>query len=245
MSGSGTTYTIDFDFTTQDQLAVLQYLQANNYTLIGFKGAVGPQQVASGVPAWFAVPFGNVFAKTQILYQPMYKVFVYNSAQIAAQTTIVMQSLSGQIGLGNSLTFNQTGQFTSGGVDGVPRDSIGVKDMRSANSPNVTVGLAGLVTTPTGQQYLPFCAFTLPPQSSIIMKPLEQVLLVAAQLNLQSGNVQANLSAPGCMFQFSAQNPDYPLIVQPNTYALTSAPNGPLVTPVQSGSTVSLINAPM
>jgi hypothetical protein len=183
--------------------------------------------VPTGVPAWFSIPFGNIFGKVEIDYTPMYKVFVYNSAQIAAQTTILMQSLSGAIPLGQSVTFNQTGQFGSGGVVDVRPDSVGVADNRSSTSPSVTVGLAGLVNTPSGSQYLPFCAFTMPPQSSIVMRPLEQVLLVAAQLNLQSGNVQANLSAPGCMFAFSASNQDYPLIVRPNTFALTSAPGAP------------------
>ncbi len=34
------------------------------------------------------------------------------------------------------------------------------------------------------------------------MKPLENILLVAAQQNLQSGNVQAVVSAPGCTSLF-------------------------------------------
>ncbi|MCB8836509.1 hypothetical protein [Aurantimonas sp. VKM B-3413] len=240
-----TTFTIDFDFNSADQNKVLSALQQGNYNLIGFKGAMGPSQIAAGVPAWFVVPFGNMFGQTQIQYEPQYKVYIFNSAQIAAQTTITMQSLSNPMGLSSAVTFTSTGQFATGGVDGVPADSIGVLNDRPASTPAVTVGLAGLVTTPTGQQYLPFCAFTLPPQNSIIMKPLEQVLLVAAQLNLTSGNVQANLSAPGCKFAFDATNQDYPLIIKPGTFEITGAPGKAPTIPVGSGSSVALINQPL
>lgn len=240
-----TTFTIDFDFTNQAQRAVLGTLQAGNYNLIGFKGAIGPQQIASGVPAWFVVPFGQIFGKAQIFYEPLYKVFVFQRAQIAAQTTIEMQALSNEVPLGSALTFHQDGSFTAGGVQNVAPDSIGVLNASPGNVPPVTVGLAGLVNTPAGNQYLPFCAFTLTPQGSISMTPLEQVLLMAAQVSLSSGNVQANLAAPGAMFAFSAGTMDYPLMITPNTNAITNQPGTTPVTAVQSGAVVSLINKKM
>lgn len=235
-------YTIDFNFTTSDQRAELNYLQTNNYSLIGFKGAEGPQQITVGVPAWFSIPFGNIFGTTTITYRPEYKVYVFNQGQIAAQTTIQMQTLSNPVPLGSALTFQQTGAFASGGVANVPGDSIGVLNGTSSTTPTVTVGLAGLVNTAVGWQYLPFCAFTFPPAASIIMRPIEQVLLVAAQLNLTSGNVQANLTGPGAQFIFSAQTPDYPLMIQQNTNAITGVPGGPPVNLVPSGTNVSIVN---
>lgn len=238
-------FTIGFDFTSSTQKQLLQYLQQNNYSLIGFKGAQGPRQVAVGVPAWFSVPFGNIFGTTTITYEPKYKVYVFNQAQIAAQTTIQMQSLSNPVPLGSALTFEPTGNFTTGGVNDVPSGTIGLYNNRPPSTPNVTVGLAGLVNTAVGYQYLPFCAFTLPPQNAIMMTPLEQVLLVAAQLDLTSGNVQANLTAPGAAFAFSTQTPSYPLMIEAGTYGITPVPGGPPVVQVNSGATVALINQPL
>jgi hypothetical protein len=238
------TFTIDFNFTTAAQQTVLTYLQTNNYNLVGFKGAIGPNQIASGVPTWFVVPFTHMFGQVTIDYTPTYKVFVFNQGQIAAQTIIQMQALSVETPLGNALTFNQNGSFTSGGVATVPSDSIGVFNASPGGNPPVTVGLAGLVQTPDGNQFLPFCAFTFNPQAAIIMRPLEQVLLMAAQISLQSGNVQANLAAPGALFAFSAAAPDYPLMIAPSTYAVTNQPGTTPVTAVSSGASVALINAP-
>jgi hypothetical protein len=134
------------------------------------------------------------------------------------------------------------GDFKAGGISNVPEDGIAVLSQRPSGTPPVTVGLAGLVTTPAGDQYLPFCAFTLPPQGSIIMQPIEQVLLMAAQLDLHSGNVQGVLSAPGVMFEFGSGTRDYPLTIEATTYALASAEGGSPVTPVSSGDTVAKVN---
>jgi hypothetical protein len=241
-SSSGT-FSIGFDFQSADQRDILKYLQANNYTLVGFKGAQGPQQVTVGVPTWFSVPFLSMFGDVTINYRPLYKVYVYNSADIAVQTIIKMQALSTAIELGQSLSFNSDGAFTSGGVGNVPANTIGLFNNRPANTAAVTVGLAGLVDTPSGgSQYLPFCAFTLTPQASILMTPIEQVLLFAAQTNLTSGNVQANAAAPGCRFAFTNAVQRYDLMVTPSTYQVNNRPGTPPVQEIQSGSLVSLVN---
>ena len=241
-SNSGT-FSIGFDFQSAEQREVLKYLQANNHTLVGFKGAQGPQQVTVGVPTWFSVPFLSMFGDVTIDYRPLYKVYIYNSDNIAVQTIIKMQALSTAIELGQSLTFNSDGSFTSGGVGNVPANTIGVFNGRPAGTPAVTVGLAGLVDTPSGgSQYLPFCAFTLTPQASILMTPIEQVLLFAAQINLTSGNVQANAAAPGCRFAFTSAVQRYDLMVTPSTYQVNNRPGTPPVQEVQSGSLVSLVN---
>lgn len=236
-----TTFTMEFDFNSADQKAVLTSLQAQGYSLLAYKGAVGPNQLTAGVPTWFSVPFGTMFGLVDINYTPLYKLYVTTQGNIAANTTIVMQSISSALPLGSAQTFNSDGSFVSGGVQNVPVDSLGLFNNRPAGTPPLTVGLAGLVNTPSGSQYLPFCAFTLNPQGSIMMKPLETILLVAAQQNLQSGNVQANVSAPGCTFAFSASTIEYDLQVMASTYAITNIPGTPSVLPVSSGSTIGTI----
>lgn len=182
-----------------------------------------------------------MFGLVDIDYTPLYKLYVTTQGNIAANTTIQMQSISTELPLGSSQTFNSDGSFVSGGVQNVPLDSLGLFNNRPAGTPPLTVGLAGLVNTPSGSQYLPFCAFTLNPQGSIMMKPLETILLVAAQQNLQSGNVQANVSAPGCTFAFSASTIQYDLQVLASTFAITNLPGTPSVLPVSSGSTIGTI----
>lgn len=238
-----TTFSMNFDFTSADQRQVLNELQQQGFTLLGYKGALGPNQISAGVPTWFAVPFGHIFGSTTIDYTPTYKVYVSNKANIAEGTTINMDAMSSATGLGNALTFNQDGSFGSGGVVNVPPSSIGLFNNRPAGMPQVTVGLAGLVNTPNGEEFLPFCAFTLNPQSSLIMTPLENILLVAAQLNLKSGNVQANLAAPGCTFTFGTSVLNYDLMVMDSTFQITNVPGTHSVTPVPSGNLVSIVNS--
>ena len=237
-----TTYTIDFDFTSSDQTKILRQLQAQNYTLLGYKGAQGPNQLNVGVPTWFAVPFGNIFGATDIDYTPVYKIYVSTQANIDVDTTIDMQSLSAQLELGNSLTFNADGTFTAGGVSGMPESGIGLYNNRPSGTSTLTVGLAGLVKTPNGEAFQPFCSFALNPQNSIVMTPLEQIMLVAARKSLKSGSVQANASAPGCTFSFSDSADKYQLMVKDSTFELTNRPKTAAVTPVTSGDLISMIN---
>ena len=236
-----TVYSMKFDFTSASQKEILQYLQENKYMLLAYKGAKGPSQVSVGLPTWFSVPFGNIFGKVDIDYTPQYKVYVFNQATIAANTTIQMQVLSDEVSLGTSLNFLQDGSFTTAGSS--PAGTITLSNDRPQGTPNVTVGLAGLVNLPSGSQYLPFCAFTLTPKGSIAMSPVEKVAMMAAQVNLQSGNVQANASAPGCSFSFSSKNIAYELTVLPSTYAITNQPGTSPVTPLSSGQALSFLNS--
>ncbi|MBC3409968.1 hypothetical protein HU719_021165 [Pseudomonas sp. SWRI107] len=240
-----TTFAMNFDFNSAPEMEVLEQLQKQGYYLLGFKGAEGPNQLTAGVPTWFSVPFGDIFGKVAIEYTPKYKLYVTTQRDIAANTTIEMEKTSGELSLGNAQTFNPSGGFVSGGVTGVPADSLGLFNNRPAGTPPLTVGLAGLVATPQGDKYLPFCAFTLNPQGSIVMKPLDNILLVAAQRSLKSGNVQASVSAPGCTFAFSASAIKYELQVLPSTYAISNRPGAASVNPVSSGSTIgTIINSP-
>ncbi len=236
----GTVYHMRFDFNSAEQRAVLSELQKNGYTLIAYKGAKGPNQVSAGLPTWFAIPFGNIFGEVDIQYAPKYKVYVFNQAEIAANTTIQMQSLSGEVSLGTGLNFTQDGAFTDAGSS--DPGTITLHNLRPAGTPAVTVGLAGLVSTPAGAQFLPFCAFTMPPMGSIRMEPIEQVAIMAARVNLQSGNVQANAAAPGATLVFSSATVNYDLMVQPSTYQITNQPGTTPVTPLSSGQSLDYLN---
>jgi hypothetical protein len=238
-----TQYTMSFDFQSQDQKDVLQQLQAGDYTLLAYKGATGEgaSQVSVGLPTWFAVPFSEIFGEVEIDYTPQYKVYVFNQATIAANTVIQMQVLSNEIGLGNSLNFNEDGSFTSAGSS--PDGTITLHNLRDAGTSNITVGLAGLVNLPTGaSQYLPFCAFTLTPLGSVEMMPAENIAMMAAQVSLQSGNVQANASAPGCTFTFDSSDVNYQLMVTPSTLAITNQPQTLPVTAISSGQALDFLN---
>lgn len=228
---TGTTYKIGFDFTTVDQRNNLDYLQNNNYQLLAYKGASGPNQVTAGIPVWFAEPFANMFGTVEIDYEPLYKVYVYNSAVIGEDTTIKMQILSDAIGLGTELIFNQDGSFTTGPTP-VSAGSIMVKNNTAATTPNVTIGLAALING----QYLPFCAFTSTPQGAISMTPHETVCIFAAQTSLKSGSVTAAAASPGCSFSFSAAEQQFELAIADGTYQVVSALGGNDVESVDSGA---------
>lgn len=238
-NASGTIFSIDFDFTTAPQKAILAYLQANNYSLFGYKGASGPNQVSSGLPTWFAVPYVEMFGNVDIEYEPLYKVYVYNKAIIGTNTTIKMEALSAEIPLGKSVQFNPDGTFSVMG--NAKPGVITVLNTRPAGTTNVTVGLAAKVNG----EYAPFCAFTCTPQGSVSMEPNEKVCLFAAQTNLVSGSVVGNATAPGCTFMFNASNIAYSLEMIPSTYGITNAPGGAPVTEISSGaSLVQLLNTP-
>jgi hypothetical protein len=234
----GTIYTIGFDFTSNEQKSILQYLQANNYSLFGYKGASGPNQVAAGLPTWFKVPYVGVFGSVEIDYEPMYKVYVFNQAVIGTNTTIKMQAMSMEFPLGTALQFNPDGTFSKMGT--APAGTITVLNTRPAGTDNVTVGLAAKVNG----EYQPFCAFTCTPQGSVSMAPNEKVCLFAAQTSLQSGSVLGNMTAPGCTFEFNSSNVNYNLLMIPSTYGIESAPGSLPVTAVSSGASLSqLLNS--
>jgi len=234
-----TTFAIDFDFTSADQKAILAQLQNQGYSLLGYKGATGPNQVTTGVPTWFSVPFSSMFGQVDIDYTPLYQLYVFNQGTIAANTVISMSASSNPTTLGSALTFNSDGSFVAGGVSNVPAASLG---LLNNTSNTVTVGLAGLVNLPGSKPcYQPFCAFTLNPANSIVMTPLETILLVASQTKLQSGSVQAAVSAPGASFTFTSSTIEYDLQMVANTFAITNQPGTAPVLPVSSGSTIGTI----
>jgi hypothetical protein len=235
-----TTFTIEFDFNSADQKAVLSALQAQGYNLLAYKGAVGPNQLTAGVPTWFSVPFGTMFGLVDIDYEPKYKLYVTTQGNIAADTTIQMQSISTALSLGSAQTFNSDGSFVSGGVANVPADSLGLFNNRPAGTPDCWPRRPCQHAFGRGPVPAVLCIYP-EPQGSIMMKPLETILLVAAQQNLKSGNVQASVSAPGCTFAFSANIIEYDLQVLPSTYAITNQGGKPSVSPVSSGSTIGTI----
>ncbi|MGN7864870.1 hypothetical protein [Chryseobacterium sp. 22458] len=230
-------FSMNFDFTSAEQKAILQYLQANNYKLTAYKGATGPNQVSSGVPTWFSVSYVEIFGELEIDYEPKYKVYVFNQTNINVNTRILMQAISDETPLGTGLTFNPDGTFHRN--SGAPEGVINVINNRPAGTPPVTIGLAAKVNG----KFLPFCAFICAPQESVSMKPNEKIVLLASQNNMTSGTVAGNMTGPGCSFTFSAQNMRYDLEMIPENYGIQNVPGTIPVDPVASGaSLVQLLN---
>jgi hypothetical protein len=239
LNTTGTIFSMDFDFTNANQEAILKQLQAGGYNLLGYKGAVGPNQVTAGLPTWFAEPCAEMFGMVEIDYEPMYEVYVFNEANIAANTTIKMESLSIPLPLGTAVTFEQDGSFTVSGS--APAGTITVFNNRPASTSNVTIGLAALVNG----AYAPFCAFTCTPQGSVSMEPIENVCLFVANTGQVSGSVVGNATAPGCTFEFNSSCISYELAFIAGTLGITNAPGGLPVTETTSGANLSqLLNTP-
>jgi len=235
----GTIFKINFDFTSQSQNTILKQLQAGKYKLLGYKGASGPSQVTAGLPTWFAEKYIDIFGQTEIDYEPLYKVYVYNKSTIGANTTITMEVLSKEIPLGTAVTFDGAGNFST--TPNAPAGIITVFNDRSADTQNVTVGLAAKVNG----KYAPFCAFTSTPQGSVSMEPNEKVLLFAAETDMVSGSVTGNATAPGCTFDFNAADLQYQLEMIPVTLGITSAPGGKPVTETKANANLGqLLNTP-
>lgn len=236
MQKTGTViYQIGFDFTSAEQKVILEYLQANNYSLVGYKGASGPNQVSSGVPTWFSISYYSVFGQLEIDYEPKYKVYVFNKADITINTTIMMQALSDEVPLGAKVYFNPDGSFRSG--SGGSEGMITVQNNRPAGTPPLTIGLAAKVNG----RFLPFCAFTCTPQGIVNIKPNEKIALFAAQTNATPGSVVNQINNPGCSFMFSAQDIVYDLQMISTTNGITNAPGALPVTPLSPGSSLGQI----
>ena len=235
---SGTTlYTINFDFTSQEQKAILQYLQENGYQLMAYKGASGANQLMAGVPAWFEINFMDVFGTIKIDCEPQYKVYVNNKTINEPNSTIQMQFLSEEIPLGTAVTFHPDGSFSITGP--APAGMIVVKNDKRLGTPIITIGLAAKVNG----EFQPFCAFSGIPQRQVAMVPNERIVLFAAQTNMNSGCVTTLTTAPGCKLIFSDKNVKYDLEMIPGTYGITNAPGTTPVDPISSGSPISqLIN---
>lgn len=229
-----TTHSINLDFTSAGQKRNLQYLQANNYTLFAYRGATGPMQITSGVPTLLAQPFAQMFGSVNIDFISKYKVYVSTQTVISPNTTIMMQVLSPEVGLGTSLIFNSDGSFTITS-DPVPADSIRIKNNRPPSTPSLTVGLAAMIDG----IYAPFCAFDSTPQGSINMTPNENICLFAAQTRSRPGSVIAQTPAPGCTFSFSPSNIAYDLMVADVTYTLTNVAGTAPVMQVSPGSVLN------
>ncbi|MEM9822196.1 MAG: hypothetical protein AAF985_14030 [Bacteroidota bacterium] len=235
-----TAFNIDFDFTSATQKKILQHLQNNGYKLMGYKGAKGAGQVTAGLPTWFAIPYMDMFAKVDINYEPLYKVYVSQQSEIGPNTTLNVSAMSKEFPLGTSLAFNPDGSFSIDTTNPAPAGTISLLNNRPSSTPKVTVGLAAKVNG----NFSPFCAFTLTPQGSVNMEPLEKVCLFAAQTSLQSGSVVGQAAAPGCTFEFSESAIDYSLEMIPNTYGIQAAPGGIPVAEISSGASLTqLLNS--
>ncbi|TGE29942.1 hypothetical protein E5K02_02580 [Hymenobacter metallicola] len=231
-TANGTTYTIEIDATS----TVLGELQAQNFTLLAYKGASGPNQVSAGMPTWFAQPFINLFTPIDIEYTPVYQVYISSVLNVAPNTIINMAKASLPVGLGTSLVFNADGTFTQGGAG--TAGSIALTNNRPAGTPPLVVGLAAMING----VFSPFCAFTCPPQNAVQMTPHESVAFFAARTALQSGSVTANATAPGSSFAIQPTVTDYTLQVQDSTFAIVGT-GSTITTVINAGDALSILNS--
>lgn len=232
LKGGGTVFNINFDFNSAEQKTILEQLQKAGYSLFGYKGASGPEQIDSGLPTWFKVPFLEMFGNVDIDYEPVYKVYAFNKASIGTNTIIRMEVLSEELTLGTEVQFNPDGSFSTLGP--AKEGTISVLNTRPEGTSDITIGLAAKVNG----IYQPFCAFTCTPQGSVNMEPNEKICLFAAKSNIVSGSVIGNAAAPGCTFNFNSQNIIYDLDMIPSTYGITSAPGGNPVNAVKSNESL-------
>jgi len=231
----GKVYAIDFDFTSADQKTILSFLQVNNYSLLGYKGATGTNQVPTGWPTWFVKPFMEMHDQVVIDCEPVYKVYAYNMANIGTNTRIQMECLSVEIPLGKAVQFNSDGTFSV--IGNANPDMITVLNNRSLGTNNITIGLASKVNG----EFTPFCAFTCKPQEIISIKPSEKVCLFAAPTSILPGSVVGHVTAPGCSFEFDASHIGFDLQLINNTYGITSAKGGNPVIQIPSGTSLNQI----
>ncbi|REC62983.1 hypothetical protein DRF65_07045 [Chryseobacterium pennae] len=227
-----TIFSTEFDFTSGEQKEILHYLQVNNYRLLGYKGASGPNQVSSGVPTWFSMPYVNMFGRFEIYYEPRYKVYVFNKGDITINTTITMHALSDEVSLGTKVVFNTDGSFHSDSVGS--EEVITVYNSRPAGTSPITIGLAVKVNG----QFLPFCAFTCAAQGTVSIQPDAKIALFAAQSNMTSGSVADHIINPGCSFMWNAKNTMFDLQMIPETYGIENVPGRLSVEPVSPGSSL-------
>ncbi|MCW1960770.1 hypothetical protein [Chryseobacterium viscerum] len=231
---SGTTlFTINFDFTSSDQQEILRELQANNYKLVGYKGASGPNQVSSGVPAWFSIYYFEMFGYEEIYCEPKYKVYVYNKGVIDINTTIQMHAISDEVPLGTAVTYHKDGSFST--TSGAPAEAITVKNEREAGTSDITIGLAAFVEG----RFQPFCAFTCAPQGEVVMEPNENIVLFADQTDATPGSVTGYTTGSGCNFAFSDQNVKYDLEMIHGTYGIGNVPGKAPVKSIPRGTSLA------
>ena len=238
-TSAGTVYAIDFDFTNADQKTILSYLQVKNYSLLGYKGATGPNQVSSGLPTWFAKPFMEMHGQVEIDYEPVYKIYAYNKANIGTNSTIQMESLSVELPLGTAAQLNPDGTFSI--IGNANPGIITVLNNRPAGTNNITIGLAAKIDG----NFSPFCAFTAAPQGTVTIQPSEKICLFAAQTSMVAGSVVGNAATPGCTFEFSSSAIDFDLQFIAGTHEIKSAQKGAPVKQISSGdSLIQILNTP-
>jgi hypothetical protein len=233
---AASTYTIEFDFRSAAEKAILTDLQKGKYQLLAYKGASGPSQVTAGLPTWFAMPFTNIYGDFKVNYTPVYKVYVYNEVDISEDTVITMDALSQEVTLGTALTFQPDGSFKIASSPAQP-GAIKLTNNRPGGTTNLTVGLAAKING----VFAPFCAFTITPGGSINMVPHENVCMFAAQTSLQSGSVTASAAAPGSIIELVGSTQLYQLTIEESTFAVIGA-NGTVVTLIPSDQTLDILN---
>lgn len=200
-----TTYDIDFNFTTPNEIKELHHLQEEGWSLQAFLGAFSTDNHRQSIPVWFNEDFINISRYYRIAYTPMYIVYIADVMHGGQRTVLSIGERSPQVGLGTALTFKEDGEWKNNSNLHPGPDSISLLNDSAVNSRPLMVGLA---TPHANGGYTPFCAFELAPQESITMTPNNTVVMMAVKEGLQSGTVVSTAASPGVKFVLrSSQNP--------------------------------------
>lgn len=172
----------------------LTALHDQKQTLSGYKGLkTGQQGGASTV--WIAT--NNFSRTTQISWQEQYGAYIDNS-QVLSGGVIVDASNNKEMNLGQTLEVNG-----SGVVKVVGTGTVGDIDVKNTDSKPWISGMTEVVNGSAN----PLCAFPLNGLYSIVMEPIETILLTFRGGPVNTGTVEEATSSQAIKIVLSGENP--------------------------------------
>lgn len=218
------TYTIEFDFTSSAQQAVLSALQQDGYSLLVFQ-SIPSLEDAQQTPIWLLQSFNDVFGVFTLTFTPEYKAYVTQGSVLGAEnahkaTERVGSSfaMSNVVPLGTALVFNQNGSFTPD-TRSAPANAIALRNAATAGSQSLTTGLAANIEG----IYSPFSAAPIPPSTVVVTTPISNVVLGVSQYNIEQGHMKFSSYVQGAQLDIRAGQPLYTLSIDPTTKAVIGA----------------------
>lgn len=175
-------------------------LGAQGYNLYGFKAVNG---AVSGTPVlWFQANSSVYGQETDIKWVEQYAAYVSNSGIVPGGT--ISNPTSYDAGLGDELVITSPsglGAVQGGGTPG----AISIYD--STTSPFGSCGIAQSPTLGGSQpQAAPICAFPLNGNNMVVIEPIEQIFLMFATEQVNTGTVIEQSFGPGMTVDLTLEN---------------------------------------
>jgi hypothetical protein len=189
-----------------------QYYRENNWCLYAFKFCDG-HGAPGYVPTWFSLKPKDWSSNIDIIYQPTYSVFYHKFIQINDNTIIRTGTQTEAIPLGTKVKLNTNNrlEITERGQGAGP-----IQVTNKSEAGNVLLGLTGPSEAHVDDN-APFAVFTVAPQNTLTMEPIEKVLIFLAARDIQQGCVRSSTFAPGVLIDLSkidtADNPTVKLLL--------------------------------